>query len=181
MKLLQINDPREVIPIGCRLLTLFGLGRDEKLKLLYWCQVVFYLVFSLIPRALVKIDDTVMLLRLGSELAFIAYLYSQILALYFRRKKLYRLVDMLQRCARKQYSDHIETFLITSNGKTNKFSVICCKCFFAVYILYCVMPPIASYGVYLRNSRNQTAEPEEFIISSEMKYGDTAEDSPKEH
>ncbi|XP_052895468.1 uncharacterized protein LOC128302644 [Anopheles moucheti] len=168
MKLFQIDDPREVIPIGCRLLTMFGLGRDEKLKLLYWCQVVFYLVFSIIPRLLVKIDDTVMLLRLGSEMTFLTYLYSQILALYFRRKNLYRLVDMLQRCARKQYADHIETFLITYNGKTNKFSVLCCKCFCITYILYCAMPPLASTGIYLRNTRNRTAEPEEFIISSEM-------------
>ncbi|XP_049301304.1 uncharacterized protein LOC125774970 [Anopheles funestus] len=168
MKLLQIDDPREVIPIGCRLLTLFGLGRDEKPKLLYWCQVVFYLVFSLVPRVLVKIDDTVMLLRLGSELAFVSYLYSQILALYFRRENLYRLVDMLQRCANKRYSEAIDTFLIKSNGKVNKFSVTCCKCFFLLYILYCVMPPIASTGVYIRNTHNLTNEPEEFIISSEM-------------
>uniref|UniRef100_A0A182WGZ8 Uncharacterized protein n=1 Tax=Anopheles minimus TaxID=112268 RepID=A0A182WGZ8_9DIPT len=168
MKLLQINDPREVIPIGGRLLTLFGLGRDENLKLLYWCQVVFYLVFSMIPRVLVKIDDTVMLLRLGAEMAFVSYLYSQILALYFRRKDLYRLVDMLQRCANRQYSEEIDTFLITSNGNVNKFSVTCCKCFCLLYILYCVMPPVASTGIYLRNSRNQTGDQEEFIISTEM-------------
>ncbi|XP_035907269.1 uncharacterized protein LOC118509993 [Anopheles stephensi] len=168
MKLLHINDPREVIPIGCRLLKLFGLGRSEKLKLLYWTQVVFYLVFSLIPRILMKIEDTVTLLRLGAELAFVSYLYSQILALYIRRKNLYHLVDMLQQCANKQYSETIDTFLIRSNAKINKFSVICCKYFFLMYILYCVMPPLVSTGVYFRNTGNLTDEREEFIISTEM-------------
>ncbi|XP_050077987.1 uncharacterized protein LOC126564905 [Anopheles maculipalpis] len=168
MKLLQIHDPREVIPIGCRLLQLFGLGRSEKLKLLYWTQVVFYLVFSIIPRVLVKIEDTVTLLRMGAELTFVSYLYSQILALYIRRKHLYRLVDMLQQCANKHYSEMIDTFLISSNAKINKFSITCCKYFFLMYILYCVIPPVAAIGVYIRNSSNLTVEREEFIISSEM-------------
>ncbi|XP_061515439.1 uncharacterized protein LOC133393652 [Anopheles gambiae] len=169
MKLFQIDDPREVVPIGCRLLKLFGLGRDEKLKLLYWVQCVFYLVFSIIPRVLVQIDDTIMLLRLGSELAFVSYLYSQILGLYFRRSYLYRLVDLLQTCINKQYSESIDQFVIKSNAKINKLSVTCCKYFTIAYVLYCAMPPIASIVVYVRNQRNKTAEPEEFIISSEMK------------
>nr|XP_040239470.2 uncharacterized protein LOC120959846 [Anopheles coluzzii] len=168
MKLFQIDDPREVVPIGCRLLKLFGLGRDEKLKLLYWVQCVFYLVFSIIPRVLVQIDDTIMLLRLGSELAFVSYLYSQILGLYFRRSYLYRLVDLLQTCINKQYSESIDQFVIKSNAKINKLSVTCCKYFTIAYVLYCAMPPIASTVVYVRNQRNKTAEPEEFIISSEM-------------
>ncbi|EAA14711.3 AGAP009111-PA [Anopheles gambiae str. PEST] len=169
MKLFQIDDPREVVPIGCRLLKLFGLGRDEKLKLLYWVQCVFYLVFSIIPRVLVQIDDTIMLLRLGSELAFVSYLYCQILGLYFRRSYLYRLVDLLQTCINKQYSESIDQFVIKSNTKINKLSVTCCKYFTIAYVLYCAMPPIASTVVYVRNQRNKTAEPEEFIISSEMK------------
>uniref|UniRef100_A0A182PDC8 Uncharacterized protein n=1 Tax=Anopheles epiroticus TaxID=199890 RepID=A0A182PDC8_9DIPT len=168
MKLLEIDDPREMVPIGCRLLKLFGLGRDENLKLLYWVQCVLYLVFSLIPRVLVRIDDTVMLLRLGAELAFVAYLYLQILALYVRRKHLYRLVDMLQLYANKRYSETVDRFLLATNAQINKQSVTCCKCFFITFVLYCVMPLIASSGVYFRNMRNQTAEPEEFIISSEM-------------
>uniref|UniRef100_A0A8W7P872 Odorant receptor n=1 Tax=Anopheles coluzzii TaxID=1518534 RepID=A0A8W7P872_ANOCL len=168
MKLFQIDDPREVVPIGCRLLKLFGLGRDEKLKLLYWVQCVFYLVFSIIPRVLVQIDDTIMLLRLGSELAFVSYLYCQILGLYFRRSYLYRLVDLLQTCINKQYSESIDQFVIKSNAKINKLSVTCCKYFTIAYVLYCAMPPIASIIVYVRNQRNKTAEPEEFIISSEM-------------
>uniref|UniRef100_A0A182UAQ6 Uncharacterized protein n=1 Tax=Anopheles melas TaxID=34690 RepID=A0A182UAQ6_9DIPT len=170
MKLFQIDDPREVVPIGCRLLKLFGLGRDEKLKLLYWVQCVFYLVFSLIPRVLVQIDDTIMLLRLGSELAFVSYLYCQILGLYFRRSYLYRLVDLLQTCINKQYSESIDQFVIKSNAKINKLSETCCKYFTIAYVLYCAMPPIASTVVYVRNQRNKTAKPEEFIISSEMKY-----------
>uniref|UniRef100_A0A182I4Z6 Uncharacterized protein n=1 Tax=Anopheles arabiensis TaxID=7173 RepID=A0A182I4Z6_ANOAR len=169
MKLFQIDDPREVVPIGCRLLKLFGLGRDQKLKLLYWVQCVFYLVFSIIPRVLVQIDDTIMLLRLGSELAFVSYLYSQILGLYFRRSYLYRLVDLLQTCINKQYSESIDQFVIKSNAKINKLSVTCCKYFTIAYVLYCAMPPIASTVVYVRNQRNKTTEPEEFIISSEMK------------
>ncbi|XP_041775590.1 uncharacterized protein LOC121595586 [Anopheles merus] len=168
MKLFQIDDPREVVPIGCRLLKLFGLGRDEKLKLLYWVQCVFYLVFSIIPRVLVQIDDTIMLLRLGSELAFVSYLYSQILGLYFRRRYLYRLVDLLQTCINKQYSESIDQFVIKSNAKIHKLSITCCKYFCLAYVLYCAMPPIASTAVYVRNQRNKTAEPEEFIISSEM-------------
>uniref|UniRef100_A0A182KBW4 Odorant receptor n=1 Tax=Anopheles christyi TaxID=43041 RepID=A0A182KBW4_9DIPT len=170
MKLLQIDNPRAVVPVGCRLLKLFGLGRDEKLKLLYWVQCVFYLVFSIITRVLVKIDDTVMLLRLGAELAFVSYLYSHTLGLYFRRVSLYRLVDLLQQCTNKRYSETIDQFLLASNAKINKFSITCCKYFLLMYVLYCAMPAIASTAVYIRNRRNQTEQPEEFIISSEMNF-----------
>ncbi|XP_053677773.1 uncharacterized protein LOC128727851 [Anopheles nili] len=168
MKLLEINDPLEVIPIGCRLLELLGLGRDDKFKLLYWVQVVFYLVCSIVPRVLMKVEDTVTLLRLGSELAFVSYLYSQILALYFRRARLYDLVDSLQKCARKRYSDNILSFLVESNGKINKVSIACCKYFMLAYVLYCVMPPVTSSIIYFRNKRNETGEQEEYIISTEM-------------
>uniref|UniRef100_A0A182QW75 Uncharacterized protein n=1 Tax=Anopheles farauti TaxID=69004 RepID=A0A182QW75_9DIPT len=171
MKFFQIDDPREVIPIGCRLLQLFGLGSDDKLKLLYWVQCVFYFVFSLIPRVLMEIPDTVTLLRLVSELTFVSYLYCQILGLYFRRNQLYRLIGKLQTCCDKPYAEKIVTFIERSIAKINKLSVTCCKYFLFAFTLYCTLPLIASCAVYVRNLHNQTGAQEEYIISSEMKYG----------
>uniref|UniRef100_A0A182NEX6 Uncharacterized protein n=1 Tax=Anopheles dirus TaxID=7168 RepID=A0A182NEX6_9DIPT len=168
MKFFLIDNPREVIPIGCRLLKLFGLDRGEKLKPVYWTHCVLYVLFSVIPRGLLEINDTVMLLRLGSELAFVCCLFFQKLALYFRRRHLYRLVDMLQMCMDKPYSDEIDTFIVRSNAKINKSSVTCCKYFLLAFISYCLVPPIASFAVYVRNARNDTGIQEEYIISTEM-------------
>uniref|UniRef100_A0A182S5A0 Uncharacterized protein n=1 Tax=Anopheles funestus TaxID=62324 RepID=A0A182S5A0_ANOFN len=168
MKFLQIDNPSEILPIGCRLLHLFGLGRDNRFKLVYWIQCLIYLVFSIIPRILLQIDDVVMLLRLSSEIVFIIYLCLQIGALYFRRAHLYQLVDMLEQCTQQPYSEEIQTFFIRSNVKINKSSIAYVRFFLVIYILYCTMSPIASCMVYVRNMRNETGEQEEFIISSEM-------------
>ncbi|XP_049548416.1 odorant receptor 43a-like [Anopheles darlingi] len=42
MKFLEIDDPCEVLPISCRLLQLFGLGRGDKIKWFFWIQCAFY-------------------------------------------------------------------------------------------------------------------------------------------
>ncbi|XP_035909013.1 uncharacterized protein LOC118510805 [Anopheles stephensi] len=170
MKFLRLDDAREIIPIGCRLLRLFGLGNNERFKLVYWIQIAIYLVFSLIPRFLLQLDDTVMVLRFSSEIMFISYLCFQMVALYFRRAHLYQLVDMLKQCAGQPCSEDIQAFFIRSNVKINKSSVSYVRFFLILYILYCTMAPIASIGVYMRNARNETSEKEEFIISSEMKF-----------
>lgn len=169
MKFLRLDDPREIIPIGCRLLHLFGLGNNDRFKLVYWSQIAIYLVFSLIPRMLLQIDDIVMLLRFCSEIMFISYLCFQMVALYFRRAHLYRLIDMLKECAEQPRSEEIQAFFIRSNVKINKSSVMYVRFFLILYVLYCTMAPIASIGVYMRNMRNETSEKEEFIISTEMK------------
>uniref|UniRef100_A0A182IIG5 Uncharacterized protein n=1 Tax=Anopheles arabiensis TaxID=7173 RepID=A0A182IIG5_ANOAR len=170
MKLLELDNPREAIAIGCRLLKLFGLGRDERFKLVYWLQCVAYLAFSIVPRFLVEIEDMVALMRLIAELVFVVYLCLQIMALYCRRRQLYRLVDMLQQCIDIPYSEQIESFLIRSNVKINQSSAAYARFFMCVYVLYCTMSPLASGFVYIRNQRNATGVQEEFIITSEMKH-----------
>uniref|UniRef100_A0A182WQV3 Uncharacterized protein n=1 Tax=Anopheles minimus TaxID=112268 RepID=A0A182WQV3_9DIPT len=168
MKFLRIDEPCEIIPIGCRLLHLFGLGRDNRFKLVYWIQCLIYLVFSIIPRILLQVDDVVMLLRHISEIVFITYLCLQMAALYFRRAHLYQLVDMLAQCSEQSRSEEIQTFFIRSNIKINKSSIAYVRFFLLLYVLYCTMSPIASFMVYIRNAQNSTGEPDEFIISSEM-------------
>ena len=170
MKLLELDNPREAIAIGCRLLKLFGLGRDERFKLVYWLQCVAYLAFSIVPRLLVEIEDMVALMRLIAELVFVVYLCLQIMALYCRRRQLYRLVDMLQQCIDIPYSEQIESFLIRSNVKINQSSAAYARFFMCVYVLYCTMSPLASGFVYIRNQRNATGVQEEFIITTEMKH-----------
>lgn len=170
MKLLELDNPREAIAIGCRLLKLFGLGRDERFKLVYWLQCVAYLAFSIVPRLLVEIEDMVALMRLIAELVFVVYLCLQIMALYCRRRQLYRLVDMLQQCIDMPYSEQIESFLIRSNVKINQSSAAYARFFMCVYVLYCTMSPLASGFVYIRNQRNATGVQEEFIITTEMKH-----------
>uniref|UniRef100_A0A182U7R0 Uncharacterized protein n=1 Tax=Anopheles melas TaxID=34690 RepID=A0A182U7R0_9DIPT len=172
MKLLELDNPREAIAIGCRLLQLFGLGRDERFKLVYWLQCVIYLAFSIVPRLLVEIDDTVALMRLIAELVFVVYLCLQIMALYCRRRQLYRLMDMLQQCIDIPYSEQIESFLIRSNVKINQSSAAYARFFMCVYVLYCTMSPLASGFVYIRNQRNATGMQEEFIITTEMNLYD---------
>uniref|UniRef100_A0A182JSN9 Uncharacterized protein n=1 Tax=Anopheles christyi TaxID=43041 RepID=A0A182JSN9_9DIPT len=174
MKLLRIDNPRDVTPIGCRLLELSGLGRGEHFKLVFWVLCAIYLVFSIIPRLFVEIEDSVHLLRQGSELVFVAYLSLQNIALYFRRSPFYRLVDMLKHCTEKPLAENIEEFFIRSNIKINQSSIGYTRFFLFVYVLYCTITPIASCMVYFRNLRNETAEPEEFIISTEMKYAYSA-------
>uniref|UniRef100_A0ABK8FS74 Odorant receptor n=2 Tax=Anopheles gambiae TaxID=7165 RepID=A0ABK8FS74_ANOGA len=172
MKLLELDNPREAIAIGCRLLKLFGLGRDERFKLVYWLQCVAYLAFSIVPRLLVEIEDMVALMRLIAELVFVVYLCLQIMALYCRRRQLYRLVDMLQQCIDIPYSEQIESFLIRSNVKINQSSAAYARFFMCVYVLYCTMSPLASGFVYIRNQRNATGVQEEFIITTEMNLYD---------
>ncbi|XP_053666267.1 uncharacterized protein LOC128715400 [Anopheles marshallii] len=169
MKFLQIEDPREIMSIGCRLLHLLGLGRDNRFRLVYWIQCLVYVVFSIIPRILLQIDDVVVLLRLSSEIVFIIYLCLQMMALYLRRSYLYKLVDMLQQCTEQPLSEEIYRFFIRSNFKINKSSVAYVRFFLVIYVLYCTISPIASCMVYLRNMRNETGVQEQFIISTEMK------------
>uniref|UniRef100_A0A182XUM3 Uncharacterized protein n=1 Tax=Anopheles quadriannulatus TaxID=34691 RepID=A0A182XUM3_ANOQN len=169
MKLLVLDNPREAIAIGCRLLKLFGLGRDERFKLVYWLQCVAYLVFSIVPRLLVEIDDTVALMRLIAELVFVVYLCLQIMALYCRRRQLYRLVDMLQQCIDIPYSEQIESFLIRSNVKINQSSAAYARFFMCVYVLYCTMSPLASGFVYIRNQRNATGVQED-LYDLDIRY-----------
>uniref|UniRef100_A0A6E8VXS4 Odorant receptor n=1 Tax=Anopheles coluzzii TaxID=1518534 RepID=A0A6E8VXS4_ANOCL len=169
MKLLELDNPREAIAIGCRLLKLFGLGRDERFKLVYWLQCVAYLAFSIVPRLLVEIEDMVALMRLIAELVFVVYLCLQIMALYCRRRQLYRLVDMLQQCIDIPYSEQIESFLIRSNVKINQSSAAYARFFMCVYVLYCTMSPLASGFVYIRNQRNATGVQED-LYDLDIRY-----------
>ncbi|XP_058064614.1 uncharacterized protein LOC131214253 [Anopheles bellator] len=169
MKFLQIDDPRDTLPISCRLLHLFGLGRDERFKWLFWFQCLLYLVFNIITRFIMDIEDTVTLVRLGAETLFVTSLFAQMLALYVRRVNLYDLIDMLRECTREPCSDEISTFFVRTNGALNKFSIAYCRYFMVVFILYQTMPPIATWVVYLRNRSKQNETPEEYIIPTEMK------------
>uniref|UniRef100_A0A182P2S3 Uncharacterized protein n=1 Tax=Anopheles epiroticus TaxID=199890 RepID=A0A182P2S3_9DIPT len=163
MQFLHIDDPSEVIPIGLRLLNLFGLPRNESFKRIFWFQWVFFFVFGIIPRFLVKIDEPIAVVRVGAEIVYTMYLIVQMVALYARRQNLYQLVDMLQECLSKSYSDNVHAFIVSANGKITKSTITYSKCFMGVCISYIGMPTIATSAVIVRNMRNYTGEPEDFF------------------
>uniref|UniRef100_A0A182S571 Uncharacterized protein n=1 Tax=Anopheles funestus TaxID=62324 RepID=A0A182S571_ANOFN len=170
MKFLQIDDPRDVLPIGCKLLRLFGLPRDASFKCLFWFQCVFFVVFGIITRLLMDIDEPIALVRVGSEIVYTIYLITQMVALYIRRNDIYQLVDMLQECVKKSYTENIHSFLIRSNTKINNSSVKYCKCFMIVCLTYFWLPLIATGVVCVQNFRNQTGEQEEYVLPTELNF-----------
>ncbi|XP_035778677.1 uncharacterized protein LOC118459436 [Anopheles albimanus] len=170
MKFLQISDPSDTLPISYRLMQLFGLGRSESFKWLFWFQCIAFFLFSIVTRLIMKAEDTVTIVRLGSERVFTMSLFAQILGLYVRRSRLYELMDSLRECTAKPYSDEILTFFLRTNRAINNFSVVYCKYFIAVYFLYETMPSVATCFIYFNNKRNQNETPEEYVIPTEMKY-----------
>ncbi|XP_050094784.1 uncharacterized protein LOC126577310 [Anopheles aquasalis] len=83
MKFLEIEDPCEVLPISCRLLQLFGLGRGDKFKWFFWIQCAFYVPFNIVTRFMADFDTTIALFRNGSEILFVALMFSQIIAFFY--------------------------------------------------------------------------------------------------
>uniref|UniRef100_A0A182NZ63 Uncharacterized protein n=1 Tax=Anopheles dirus TaxID=7168 RepID=A0A182NZ63_9DIPT len=170
MKFLEIDDPRDVLPIGCRLLRLFGLPNDSSLKYLFWFQCSFFFIFGIITRFLTEIDEPITLVCVGSEMVYSIYLLFQMGALYLRRNDLYHLVDLLKECVDRSYSDDIEASFIRLNTKINKSAVMYSKYFMMVAITYIAMPFIATTVVCARNMRNSTGEQEEYVIPTELNF-----------
>uniref|UniRef100_A0A1S4H1T9 Uncharacterized protein n=1 Tax=Anopheles gambiae TaxID=7165 RepID=A0A1S4H1T9_ANOGA len=162
MKFFQIDDTREILPIGCRLLMLCGLPRSGRVNRRFWLLCVFFFVFGQIPRFLIKIDEPIALVRVGAEIVYSTYMFLQLIALYARRSDLYRLIDTLQKCVENPYPDDVRAFILITRDTINKSSVMYSKCFFAVCISYIIMPFMATSAVVVRNRRNQTGEREDF-------------------
>uniref|UniRef100_A0A182XUM2 Uncharacterized protein n=1 Tax=Anopheles quadriannulatus TaxID=34691 RepID=A0A182XUM2_ANOQN len=162
MKFFQIDDTREMLPIGCRLLKLCGLPRSDRVNRRFWLLCVFFFVFGQIPRFLIKIDEPIALVRVGAEIVYSTYIFLQLIALYARRSDLYRLIDTLRECVENPYPYDVRAFILRTRDTINKSSVMYSKCFLAVCISYIVMPFMATSAVMVRNRRNQTGEREDF-------------------
>ncbi|XP_050082833.1 uncharacterized protein LOC126569637 [Anopheles aquasalis] len=170
MKFLQIDDPSDTLPISYRLMQLFGLGRDEQFKCLYWFQCIMFFLFSIVTRLIMEAEDTVTIVRLGSERVYAISLFSHILGLYVRRSRLYELMDSLRECTAKTHSEEIFSFFLRTNRTINNFSVLYCRYFIGMFILYETMPSVATFFVYFSNKRNLNATPEEYVIPTEMNF-----------
>uniref|UniRef100_A0A182S599 Uncharacterized protein n=1 Tax=Anopheles funestus TaxID=62324 RepID=A0A182S599_ANOFN len=170
MKFLEIDDPRDVLPIGCKMLKLFGLPRDASFKYWFWLQYAVYIVFGLITRLLMDIDEPIALVRVGSEIVFTIYLLTAMIALYSPRNDIYQLVDMLQECVNKSYTENIHSFLIRTNTKINNSSVKYCKLFLYESMAYFGLPLIATGVVCVKNMWNSTGEQEEYVLPTELNF-----------